>query len=576
MSFISAVKKFGAELRSPDITTLELRSDPLNNPAVPLSTAGFLSWAMSGEPTAAGEQVTIHTALQQTTVYACVRVISESIASLPCKVYERRSGGRFIADDHPLAYMLGVEPNPEMTAVTFWDSIVGALALTGNAYVEIQRDNGGRPVALWPLHPQATEPKRNSNGDIVDETTDGMEPGQMRVLKASDVLHIPLFSFDGLKGISPIHLARQGVGLARAAEKFGARFFGNGAKPGGVLSTTSDLDDIALKAAKESWERTNGGENQGRTAMLPGDWKYTPIGISPEDSQFLQTRQFQRLEIAAIFRVPPHMVGDMSKQSTATAEQAGLSLVIDTLRPYISRIEAEIIRKLFPQVGRNSGKYFVEFDTSSRLRGDLKSTLDAVAVGRQWGVLSTNDSRLMLGLNPVVAPEANLLWAPVNMQDAARLLNTESIQDQPVDANPALPSPDQRSMLNRYSTAYIAVYRDAFGRLLKRKQRDYETILTLFTPVLRSIADAALEHAAAKHGLTNVTADASLSQKNIDLVCRSMEKRAKGFHESEIDALCQSEFLKAIRSLHINTARDCAAAVAEASITPEPNDGTTE
>ncbi|WP_433963654.1 phage portal protein [Tunturiibacter gelidiferens] len=571
MGFKSAIKQFARELRTPAITQLELRGDPLNNPAIPLSTSGFLAWASSGEPTASGEQVSISTALQQATVYACVRVLSESVASLPVKVYERIDKGRKESTDHILSHLLGVAPNSEMTSFTFWESMVGALALTGNCFAEIQRDKADRPVALWPLHPQLTEPKRDSNGDLVYQTTDGMAQGKFRVIASADVLHVPLFSFDGLKGLSPIQLARQGIGLARASEKFGARYFGNGAKPGGILSTSSDLDDPEMQAVKESWERTQGGENQGRTAVLPGSWTYTPIGISPEDSQFLQTRQFQRTELAALFRIPPHMVGDTSKLSNSNAEQSSLMFITDSLRPYLSRLEAELARKLLPVIGRNSGRFFVQFDVTERLRGDFSTTMTGFATGKQWGFFSTNDVREDLGLNPI-GPTGDVYWSPVNMQNSARLLDTESLQDQPIGGpqpNPdGAPTPAERSMLNRYSSAYITIYRDAFKRLIKREKRDFDTISALFKPVLISISEAAVSHA---YGEVE-NRDTYVSAKNIESVCRSMAKRAETFTEAELDAQAQQEFVKAIRSLHINTHRDAAAAAAEASITETPNE----
>jgi HK97 family phage portal protein len=401
-------------------------------------------------------------------------------------VYELTDNGRKENQNHDLAYLLGVAPNPEMTAFTFWESLVGGLALTGNCYAEIQRDKGGRPVALWPLHPQKTEPKRTpllpngTGGDLVYETSDGLDGkesnGQTRTIASADILHVPLFCFDGLKGISPVQLARQGIGLARAAEKQGARFFGNGSKPGGILTTDSEFDDPEMASIKSSWERTNGGDKQGGTAFLPGKWTYTPVGLSNKDSQFLEIRQYQRTEIAAIFRVPPHLIGDTSKLSNANAEQQALTFVTDTLRPYLSRLESEIARKLLSTAGRNSGRFVVEFDVSERLRGDIESQAAGFTAGKQWGWFSTNDIRAKLGENPI-GPEGDTYWCPVNMQDSRRLLDTESIQDQPLlsDAKPdedttpdtdAAPTPDERSALSRYTSAYLTIYRDAFGLIL--------------------------------------------------------------------------------------------------------------
>jgi HK97 family phage portal protein len=572
MSIRQALSKFVDEARKPDLTSLELRSSSLNNPSVPLSAAGFLAWATGSEPTASGEQVTVNTALQQATVYACVRVLAEAVASLPLYVYELLDKGRKKSFDHPLAYLLSSEPNEEMTAFTFWESFVGALALTGNGYAEIQRDGGGRPVALWPLHPQLTEPMRAKNGDLVYQTTDGMVDGKQRTILAADMLHVPLFSFNGLKGFSPIWLARQGIGLAIGAQKYGSRFFGNGARPSGILSCAGTLSPKQKTEAQESWNQTQGGENSGSTAVLPGNWTYTQIGISPEDSQFLETRQFQRAEIAALFRVQPHQVGDTTRMSNNNAEQMNLSFVTDTLRPYLCRIELESLRKLFPRVGRNSGHYSVEFDVSERLRGDFKSTMDGYAVGKQWGFYNTNTVLEDLGKNPI-GPLGDVYLVPVNYQNAERLLDTESIQDVPLNANGDIPATDgdgagakattgtERDLLGRFTRAYLPIFCDAFSRLLKRDKRDFDTISVLLRPVFRSIADPSML-------LNGSTAPAP--EAILDDLLKSMAKRAAGWaaHYSVEDAaeLARTEFLKALRSIHINISRECAAQRAAAQL----------
>ena len=222
----------------------EHRADPLENPSVSLSSPGIWAWLVGGNnPTAAGELINHYTALQQATVYACVTLLAESVASLPLRIYERSSGGRIEATDHPLYYLLSVEPNPEMTAFTFLETITGCLALTGNAYAELVENRAGDIGAMYPLHPLKTEPYRIADGrpygvpdgSIIYKTSDGMPNGQTRVIAADKMVHVRLFSLDGLKGMSPIDQARQGVGLARAAEKYGARFFGNDSRPGGVM-----------------------------------------------------------------------------------------------------------------------------------------------------------------------------------------------------------------------------------------------------------------------------------------------------------------------------------------------------
>lgn len=565
MGISKAIRSFAAAFREPEITTLELR-DALDNPAIPISSAGLYAAMSGGAPTAAGEVITLDTALQESTVYACARVIYESVAALRLRVYELLDKGRREAPDSDLAYLVGVEPNEETAAEPFWEAFVGSLCLTGNGYAEIQRDNGGRPVGLWNLHPNLTTPVRLPNGSLVYETSDGMTgPGQVRRIAPENMLHCPLFCFDGVKGYSPIHLARLAIGLSRAAEKFGARFFGNGSRPGGVLSTTTELDDDAQRATKESWLQAQSGDKQGTTAFLYGDWKYTPITISPEDSQFIQVRQFQRTTICSWFRVPPHMVGDTQKLTNANAEQFNIQFVTDTLRPYLNRIETEIKRKLLPKAGRNTGRFIVEFDVSERLRGDFATTMKGYADGRQWGWLNGNEIRSEMGLNPG-PEELDVYWVPVNMQNAARLLDTESIQDQPID-QPALPAPtsEERNLLGKYRLGYLRVYRDAFGRLLAREKRDSGIISTLFSPVLHSIA----ELSASSYG-AEISPEDSGTASVVKDVLAAFEKRVAKLPEKltdeETEALVAAEFTRAVRSIHINVTREVAAAKAAAAL----------
>lgn len=418
------------------------RSMSPDNPSTPLSA--IARWLNSGNQTVAGEEINSHIALQITTVRAAVTVLSESVASLPCILYEKTNKGRIEADGHPLHYVLGTEPNNEMSAFTFWETMVGCNALTGNSYAEIAWTKGGQVGELYPLNPLMTEPYRLPNGKLAYRTRQGASQNgtpsdqlnvNWRTIAQEDVLHFRLFSFDGLIGLSPVTLARQALGLTRAAEKFGAKFFGNGTKPGGILTGPTDMDEVALSDSRKSWEAAQGASNQGRVAVLSGEWDYKQIGLSPEDSQFLLTRVFQRSEIAAMFRVPAHMVGDTSKISNGSYEQMTLSFVADTLRPILTRIESELNRKLLPQAGRKANKYFVKFDLTERLRSDHETTTKGIALGRQWGLITGNEGRLALGMNPIDLPEADALIIPVNMTNMKQLLiqaKTDNMQEQPL------------------------------------------------------------------------------------------------------------------------------------------------
>lgn len=535
---------------------LEMRSNPIDNPGVPLNSPAIWQWLSGGETTASGESVNESNALSVPTVYACVRVIAESVASLPLKLYELSANGKQEATDAPLYSLLSVAPNPEMTAFSFFETFAGCLALTGNAYAQIERNPAGQPIALWPLHPLKTKAVRVGNA-LAYETTDGMPNGQTRRITAADMLHVPLFSFDGISGISPVGLARQSFGLAKAAEKFGAKFFGNGSRPSGVLSTKATLDPKTRQEVREAWESSQGGINQGKTAFLYGDWTYNQIGLSPEEAQFLQTRQHQRSEIAAWFRVPPHKVGDTSRLSNSNHEQEELQFVTDTLRPYLCRIENEIVRKLLPKLGRKAVAYVVEFDVSERLRGDFQTTMDGFQKGRLSGWLSGNDVRRELGMNPA-GPELDVFFAPVNVVNAKALLNPEKPPEP--QAEPPVPNAAERSALGNMTTAYLRLFRDAVGRTVQRNKRDLDAISTCFRPVLTSITEELERQQAAKWALPDGWNESQ--ERILKDVFKSLEKRSAEWTAEQADELTGQELTRTVRALLIAIGREAGAASA--------------
>jgi HK97 family phage portal protein len=382
-----------------------------------------------GEPTVSGEVITEANALTISTVYACVRLIAESVASIPMKVYETQSNGRREAPEHSLAYLLSTQPNDEMSAYSFFETMAGCAALTGNSYAEIVRDKSGAATGLYPLHPLKTTPKRDVSKQIVYETSDGMQDGQTRLIDAKNIIHVPLFSWDGLKGLSPIQQQRQTLGLAVATVKQGARFFGNGSRPSGLLTPKNPLKADQSQQMKEFWEAQVAGVNQGRIAVLPNDWSYTQLGMSLQDSQFLESRGFNRTDIAALFRVPPHLVGDTTRLSNANHEQSALSLLQDTIQPYLLKIEQELMRKLLPPTGRVQSKFFLRFDVQERLRTDLKTLSDSLSQQHLSGFITANEGRKQLGLNQV-GPEGDVLLNPVNMMSADKFKDWSPQQKQ--------------------------------------------------------------------------------------------------------------------------------------------------
>lgn len=360
-----------------------------------------------------GKAVTERSAMQMTAVYSCVRILSEAVAGLPLHFYQYTDdGGKEKAIDHPLYSLLHDEPNPEMTSFIFRETLMTHLLLWGNAYAQIIRNGKNEVIALYPLMPNKMDVSRDKSGQLYytyvtqPEEAHTMK-GNIVYLNPSEVLHIPGLGFDGLVGYSPIAMAKNAIGMAVACEEYGAKFFANGAAPGGVLEHPGTIKDP--QRVRESWQSTFGGSgNSNKVAVLEEGMKYTPIGISPEQAQFLETRKFQINEIARIFRVPPHMVGDLEKSSFSNIEQQSLEFVKYTLDPWIVRWEQSIRRALLSSEEKK--KYFVKFNLEGLLRGDYQSRMNGYAIGRQNGWMSANDIRELENQDRIPAEEGGDLY----------------------------------------------------------------------------------------------------------------------------------------------------------------------
>ena len=349
-----------------------------------------------------GKNVNERSAMQMTAVYACVRILSESIAGLPVHLYQYvDSGSKQKALGHPLYRLLHDEPNPEMTSFVFRETLMTHLLLWGNAYAQIIRNGKGQVVALYPLMPNRMSVDRDDKGHLFyqyqmqDSDAPTAKSGTV-ILKPTDVLHVPGLGFDGLVGYSPIAMAKNAIGLSIATEEYGAKFFANGATPSGILEYPGTVKNP--EAIRESWNAGFGGSsNAHKVAVLEEGMKYTPIAISPNEAQFLETRKFQIDEIARIFRVPPHMVGDLEKSSFSNIEQQSLEFVKYTLEPWIVRWEQSLNRALLSETEKAA--YFVKFNVDGLLRGDYQSRMNGYATARQNGWMSANDIRELENLD---------------------------------------------------------------------------------------------------------------------------------------------------------------------------------
>lgn len=360
----------------------------------PVARTAGSAWSFLFGATASGKRVDERTAMQTTAVYACVRVLAEAVAGLPLHLYRRRDdGGKEKALEHPLYRILHDEPNPEMTSFIFRETLMSHLLLWGNAYAQVIRNGRGEVVGLYPLLPDRMEVDRDKAGNVVYRYTPSDEArfrGATVTLPPTQVLHVPGLGFDGLVGYSPIAMAKQAIGLSMAAEEYAASYLRNGANPSGVLEHPGTLKDPSR--VRDSWQGAFGGSaNSGKVAVLEEGMKYQPISLSPEASQLIQTRKFQIDEIARIFRVPPHMVGDLEKSSFSNIEQQALEFVKYSLGPWVTRWEQSIHRCLLTEAEKPS--LFVKFNVEGLLRGDYASRMSGYATARQNGWMSANDIR---------------------------------------------------------------------------------------------------------------------------------------------------------------------------------------
>lgn len=395
--------------------------------------------------TTAGKNVNEMSAMQMTAVYSCVRILSEAVAGLPLQLYRYNdNGGRERALDHPLYRLLHDEPNPEMTSFVFRETLMSHLLLWGNAYAQIVRNGRGDVLGLYPLMPNKMKVDRDNKGNLyyeysrTSEDSNTLGKQQKVILRPSDVLHIPGLGFDGLVGYSPIAMAKNAIGLALATEEYGAKFFANGAAPGGVLEHPGVVKDP--QKIRDSWNSAfQGSANAHKVVVLEENMKYQPIGISPEQAQFLETRKFQINEIARIFRVPPHMVGDLEKSSFSNIEQQSLEFVKYTLDPWVVRWEQSMTRVLL--LDSEKPRYFIKFNLDGLLRGDYQSRMNGYAIGRQNGWMSANDIRELENLDLIPDEEGGNLYlingAMTKLVDAGAFASVA-----PSTGQPEVPQPD--------------------------------------------------------------------------------------------------------------------------------------
>lgn len=388
-----------------------------------------------------GEHVDEKTAMQIATVYACVRLLAESVASLPLHLYRVTNDdrGKEKARDHPLYTILYRQANPEMTSFSFRETVMTHLLLWGNAYAQIVRDGKNGVLGLYPLLPENVEMDRDESGKlyyIYHAYTDEV-PGEKDkdiYFRREEILHIPALGFNGLVGFSPIAMMKNSLGSAIAVNRYGSSFFKNGAQPVGVLEHPGELKDP--QKIRDRWMDTYGGANNAhKIAVLEEGIHYKPISLPPEDSQFLDTKEFDVEEICRIFRVPPHLVQDLRRSSFNNIEHQGISYVQYTLMPWLELLEQSIIKDVL--VGDEQDNYYPKFNVDGLLRGDYESRMRGYATGFANGFLSPNDIRKLENMDPIPDELGGNVYVAngsyVKLQDigAAYVENVQKILSQP-------------------------------------------------------------------------------------------------------------------------------------------------
>ena len=484
---------------------------------------------------AGGRAVTDIDALSVVAVFAAVRVIAETIATLPLHLYRRlQPRGRERATEHPLYWLLHDDPNPEMTHTAFWEAIIGHAVLRGTAYAEIQRDQDNRVQALWPLRPDRMRMDRTAEGQIVYfyRLADGRE----QPFRRGEILTVPGFGGDGYQGYSVVRLHAEAIGLALDSQAYAARFFRNDSRPGGVLQTPGQLTDEAFKRLKSSWEEAHRGvENAHRVAILEEGTTWQAVAMSSRDAQFLEQRRFGVEEVARMFRLPPHTIGDLSRSTFTNIEHQGLELVTLSLRPWAVRVEEAVERCLLTNAERRT--FYVEHLVDGLLRGDIQTRFAAYSVSKQNGWNSANDIRELENQNPIPADQGgDTYMVQLNMTPAGQLgqdpVGTGQRQQRAVETRA---SGSAASRL-RIARSHRRLFVNAADRLVRRdaaevraaaerhlNRRDASSFLAwlreyyqgfgavatrTLLPVLLAFSDVVLDDAAAEIGSDDPMADA--------------------------------------------------------------------
>lgn len=495
--------------------TLGIQNFGLEDPAQPLLPPSALFESLGIGRSDAGILMNERQAMRITTVYACIRIISEDLSSVGLEILQNMpDGSQHAVPEHPVWSLIHDRPNPHMTAMVFWGAQIASAVGWGNSYAWIKRDVFARPLALIPLASGKTAPVM-VDGELKYGTTQTTN-GATVFLEPENVLHIPALTMDGIVGLSPVQVCKNAHGLAAAAEKFGAQFFGNGARATGVFSHPEQLDGEALENLKKSVREMATGENALAPVILEEGMTWKQVTIPPNDAQFLATRQFQRAELAALHRVALHLLQDLARATNNNIEWQSIDHIRYCLRPWAVRIEQEINYKLLKWP-------FVAFhDFSDFQRGDFASLTSGLQTLRNSGFISANDGRRKLRMNSIPEDEGgDLIVVQGAMIPLGSLVNYQE-PAQPAQADGGGTGPDGAVLVaasarnDRMARPYRGLIRDLVGKILNRADRDHNSIYRAARPVVSAMVQGMVTQ---RYGTCEIT---SRENKMIDCATEAL------------------------------------------------------
>ncbi len=435
-----------------------------------------------------GQRVTEQKALQLPAVYACIRVISEAAAALPLVLYKRNSNGaKQRARTHPLYNLVHNQPNPYMDPFTVFELLIAGCLLRGNAYAHIERNNDGFVTALYPLLPSQMRVKVEKNRILYEYT----QAEQKQIFKMQDILHLKGLSWDGIIGLSPLSLLSDTIGRALAINEYTSKYFENDAKPGGVLSHPATLGETAWQNLKKAWNTAyKGVGNSHKIAVLEEGMKFEKIGLSPEESQMIDSCKFSVVEIARAFKVPLNLIQDHERSTYSNVTEQNRAFVVHTLAPWLIRLEQACNRSLLTE--KEKKRYFFEHKIDSLLKGDQKTRYECYSIGLDKGFLSKNDVRGFENLTLVPGGD--------KYQTVAEQKNARSIPAEPVKRDQIISNfkPLIKATVKGIVNQECASLRSLIGKESRSAEDKLKTFYASFPktlkkqyePVLKAFADA--------------------------------------------------------------------------------------